>query len=1094
MSSRPSRRAAVARRKVIQSDSDTSEVEDSQPTNARRESRRSTVGSRASFDDEYTPKKPRQSVPKTPANVLRRAETTPASRAPLTEARKGRTQSQTPRTTTKRNGSRHVDIIKEGFEGSIVNDSQKENAVPAKVLPVNFKMEMPPPPTLPLHTLQRTKVQKPETTVEIAPSQDNVATEAAPEVPLGPKTRIVISKLVLENFKSYAGVQIIGPFHKSFSAVVGPNGSGKSNVIDSLLFVFGFRASKMRQGKISALIHNSAAHPDLGQCSVEVHFETIYDDADDPADYRVVDDSTIIVARKAYKNNSSKYTINERESSFTEVTTLLKDRGIDLDHKRFLILQGEVESIAQMRPKAANEHDDGLLEYLEDIIGTSKYKAPIEGALERMEALNGICQEKNSRVQIVEKERTRLEERKDVAIKLILAENDLAVKQSALYQLFASECRSNLSLTQGCIDELEAELQSGTDSFKGNGEKVAELEQKHKDASKNHEKLKGMLAKYSARAAQAEKANVSLQEKVKHLSKKKKKVSKSIETSEHALNECTSQIENFDETIKKTKAEIVALDDSLSKEDQELRKIRLALKDQTQHITDQIEAKQKQKQPWDAQIAEKQSALDVARAEFDMLNEKSAQVERDLEASTEQIRSLAEESTNKNLELQRVASDITESNRSIANVTKQIAKRRATEMSAKREHSSAREKADEAKSNFAASQQKGDVLTGLTNLRDSGRISGFHGRLGDLGTIDDKYDVAITTACPSLNNIVVDNVEVGQQCIEHLKRNNLGRANFLLLDKLPAPDTNTIKTPEDVPRLLDLVRPRDQQFRAAFQKILGNTVVAKDLDQANRIAYGKSRWRVVTLDGQLIEASGAMTGGGTRVSKGGMSSKFASSETRESVSKLEKDESSKQVALDEILKEIRNLETELTRLNSELPALETRQSRLTIEIGALEKQEKDLKKRIEELSATKRSANTDTKRITEIEKSMPNYEKALAKLTLEASSIDAEIKKLEEQILEAGGIQLRKQKSVVDGLRASIEAKTQMCDSTGFNRAKAEKDTEKHSKAHENGEAELAVISGELAALQQQISGDSSDAIVNKEMEETKYVSTKAII
>jgi hypothetical protein len=108
----------------------------------------------------------------------------------------------------------------------------------------------------------------------------------------GPRPRLVIHKLVLVNFKSYAGCQEIGPFHKvscfrvatfklislqSFSAIVGPNGSGKSNTIDALLFVFGYRASKMRQGKLSELIHNSAQHPDLQECSVEVQFREIVD-------------------------------------------------------------------------------------------------------------------------------------------------------------------------------------------------------------------------------------------------------------------------------------------------------------------------------------------------------------------------------------------------------------------------------------------------------------------------------------------------------------------------------------------------------------------------------------------------------------------------------------------------------------------------------------------------------------------------------------------------------------------------------------------------------------------------------------------------
>jgi structural maintenance of chromosome 4 len=130
-------------------------------------------------------------------------------------------------------------------------------------------------------------------------SQSKPLSQAAPppqvEEPKGPKSRLTIHKMALVNFKSYAGRQEIGPFHKvrlsytqqfrfiyisfyqSFSSIVGPNGSGKSNTIDALLFVFGYRASKMRQGKLSELIHNSARYSDLDECSVEVHFREIID-------------------------------------------------------------------------------------------------------------------------------------------------------------------------------------------------------------------------------------------------------------------------------------------------------------------------------------------------------------------------------------------------------------------------------------------------------------------------------------------------------------------------------------------------------------------------------------------------------------------------------------------------------------------------------------------------------------------------------------------------------------------------------------------------------------------------------------------------
>ena len=128
-----------------------------------------------------------------------------------------------------------------------------------------------------------------------------------------------------------------------------------------------------------------------------------------PDAFRVVPNSRLIVARTAFKNNTSVYLIDGRKSNFTEVTTLLKGRGIDLDHKRFLILQGEVESIAQMAPKGKAEHEEGLLEYLEDIIGTSQFKAPIEEAALKVDECNEQRSVKLERLKFVQKEKNSLE-------------------------------------------------------------------------------------------------------------------------------------------------------------------------------------------------------------------------------------------------------------------------------------------------------------------------------------------------------------------------------------------------------------------------------------------------------------------------------------------------------------------------------------------------------------------------------------------------------------------------------------------------------------------------------------------------------------
>ena len=152
--------------------------------------------------------------------------------------------------------------------------------------------------------------------------------------------------------------------------------------------------------------------------------------------FEVVPGSQLVVTRTAYKNNSSKYTINGRQSNYKEVQALLKGRGIDLDHNRFLILQGEVESIAQMKPKAPSEHEDGLLEYLEDIIGTSQYKATLEEALVELDKYSEERNDKLTRLKIVERERNALEAQKKEAETYLRYQNDHVRALSRLWQYY----------------------------------------------------------------------------------------------------------------------------------------------------------------------------------------------------------------------------------------------------------------------------------------------------------------------------------------------------------------------------------------------------------------------------------------------------------------------------------------------------------------------------------------------------------------------------------------------------------------------------------------------------------------------------------
>lgn len=225
----------------------------------------------------------------------------------------------------------------------------------------------------------------------------------------------------------------------------------------------------------------------------------------------------------------------------------------------------------------------------------------------------------------------------------------------------------------------------------------------------------------------------------------------------------------------------------------------------------------------------------------------------------------------------------------------------------------------------------------------------YQGRLGNLGAIEGKYDVAISTACPQLDNMVVSSVETAQQCIEYLRKNNLGRANFICLDKLPNRDLGRIQTPEDVPRLFDLITPKDQKFIPAFYSVLQDTLVARDLPQANRVAYGAKRYKVVTLDGKLIEKSGAMTGGGSRVYRGKMSSKIIAETTKEAVAKLELDREAREKEYQDFQTRLRELQQRQRELSDRLPELDVMMSKIALEIQSGMKHLADAEKRIKEL-------------------------------------------------------------------------------------------------------------------------------------------------
>ncbi|KAL8276632.1 hypothetical protein RQP46_010981 [Phenoliferia psychrophenolica] len=967
------------------------------------------------------------------------------------------------------------------------------------------------------------------------------------------KPRLVIHQIILEDFKSYRGRGVIGPFHKSFSSIVGPNGSGKSNTIDALLFVFGYRATKMRQGKLSELIHNSGAVvPEgeenleplqandegaefeegeesdeedwdagakkgkgkkgkgkgkakkavqdeaglIGQCTVEVWFREIID-LPGHDNFEVVPNSQLVVARTAYRNNSSKYTINGKNSTFTEVTTLLKGRGIDLQHKRFLILQGEVESIAQMKPKGATEHDDGLLEYLEDIIGTSDYKPEIEKAVVEVERLNDARQIQLNRVKLVEREKSALEGRKKEADAYLRDKNELAMNQNALFQVNIHQASANSEVHQHDVDEAKAELDEETNAQAGTRQEVDRLQNEYNDLDGDTKALEKETSAIVKDLAGLDRTDVQLQEKKKSFAAKVKKLKKSLTDDSHNLSEAKTWIRNHSEEIDRVKGDLGKMETNLETEEAELEKVRDGLKGKTEVFSTQIEALQQDLQGPAAKITAKQGEIDLAANERDLLVEKTDSVKNGIEEAEVALEKLAGDETVKTEQLKELKAEKKSVEKEAASAQAKLDGMVAEDAKLRTKATVARQKSDEAKASQSATKSQGAVLAGLTKLKDQGRLPGFYGRLGDLGRIDDKYDIAVTTACGGLNNIITETIKDAEQCLDHLRSHNLGQATFMALDKTralvkPADLDPMAPIPENAPRLFDLITFKDDKFAACFYKLLRNTLVATDLVHAKLVAYGPSgkgapRFRVVTLDGQIIDTSGTMSGGG-KPRRGGMSSKIAADVVSPAlVAKCEQEQEVAVEALRVFVEDRQQIEKDLATLRKRLPEIDMSISKIEMDLKTGGKRREEAERRLAELQSQSQPEAGDVKRIEQLEKTIASLNKELGQLQKESSAIDTKIQALQEKILEVGGVKLRSQQTKVSDLKARIDHAIDRLTKAEVGMAKSEKDAAKLTKAIESNTQGINLTQAELEQVEAQITlGEAESQQVRKLVEQAQ--------
>ncbi|CAK8566745.1 unnamed protein product [Lathyrus sativus] len=839
------------------------------------------------------------------------------------------------------------------------------------------------------------------------------------------RPRLFIQEMVMRNFKSYAGEQRVGPFHKSFSAVVGPNGSGKSNVIDAMLFVFGKRAKQMRLNKVSELIHNSSNHQNLDSAGVSVHFQEIVDSED--GTYEVVPGSDFVITRVAFRDNSSKYYINNRSSNFTEVTKKLKGKGVDLDNNRFLILQGEVEQISLMKPKSQGPHDEGFLEYLEDIIGTNKYVEKIDESFKQLESLNekrsGVVQ----MVKLSEKERDSLEDVKNEAEAFMLKELSLLKWQEKATKLAVDDTGGKMDELQVGVASLEENLKSERDKIQESKQFLKELETKHNNYMKRQEELDNDMRKCKEEFKEFERQDVKHQEDLKHMNQKIKKLEDKVEKDSSKIEALVKEGEDSNDLIPKLEDKIPKLQKLLLDEEKVLEEITESSKVETEKLRTELANARAELEPWEKDLIEHKGKLEVASSEAKLLNEKHEGAREAFKGAQDQMQSLSERINSKTASISQIKKDLEKNQKEASEahkVEEECIKEQDTQILLEQ---GARQKVAELKSVLDSQKNQGSVLKAIMNAKETRQIEGIYGRMGDLGSIDAKYDVAISTACSGLDYIVVETSNAAQACVEMLRRENLGVATFMILEKqvehLPMMK-KSVSPPEGVDRLFDLVKIPDERMKLAFFAVLRNTVVANDLDQATRIAYGGNVEfrRVVTLDGALFEKSGTMSGGGGKPKSGKMGTSVRDPNVSDkALASAEKELSGLTDKLKAIHQRMVDAVKRYQVAEKTIAALEMELRKSEQELESLQVQRVDIEKQLGSLEVASVPQKDELDRLKELKKIISAEEKEIGRLTGGSKMLKEKVSELQRNIENSGGERLKSQKLKVQKIQSDID-------------------------------------------------------------------------
>jgi len=666
-----------------------------------------------------------------------------------------------------------------------------------------------------------------------------------------------LKRIELAGFKSFADKTEM-EFVTGITAVVGPNGSGKSNISDGIRWVLGEQSAKsLRGGKMEDIIFagsDARKAVNYGEVSLTL------DNADGalPLEY-----NEVTVTRRVHRSGDSEYLINKQPCRLKDITELFMDTGIGKEAYS-IIGQGRIEEILSTR----SEDRRGIFEEASGIV---KYKSRKREAQKKLDETEQNLLRIHDLVSELEDQVEPLRKQSEKAINFKELREQLKSKEISMYvhnieQLHSSWSESNAKLQQ--LQQEQLQLSTVVSSHDALLEK--DRQQLH-DLENELDGLHGQMLQISEDFEKCEGYGEVLKERLRNLEQNKRQLQDSIIAQDERIAALTQEEADFRSRAAALELQLADLRSELAQEEANL----LGVAGGT--VADAEETLKSELLDVLSAMAQHRNEIRYAEQQQETLKRRMERIHEDEQKWTDGQARLNErkeqlqEALNETLaQLEEVRNNaLTESEQSKAIMTmldEVTASIRQWE-----------QKLDSHISRRDTMKEMQDALDGFmqgvkeilkASRRSVGGITGVHGAVAELIRVPQRIEVAVETALGgALQHIVMEDEQSARAAITFLKQRQLGRATFLPLDvirgrNVPEQDKRTASLVDGFVGVAAELVECDSRYSAIVHSLLGNVLVAETLEQANRIASKcQYRFRVVTLEGDVVNAGGSMTGG-----------------------------------------------------------------------------------------------------------------------------------------------------------------------------------------------------------------------------------------